>query len=254
MNKTQISLIIFIIIVFTVVAFYTGKSYQSFYKIETVKTEEKKDDVNMFVYSVSDKNGNEYSKVNIDYPQVKGASKEFNDSIKNYIESELKTFKQNAEENWKARRATAMPGESIPEYPSENEKFEFTATWNMPVFNNDGVSILTTIYQFSGGAHGSTNLKSFNFDFNKNKVIELSDLFKPDEDYLKKVSDYCISDLTERFVKNNITDLDSVREGAGPDIKNFDTFTFNKNTITFYFKQYSIGPYSMGIQSVEMYK
>jgi hypothetical protein len=41
-----------------------------------------------------------------------------------------------------------------------------------------------------------------------------------------------------------------ISDGTAPDADNFGTFTFTPNTITIYFQQYQVGPYSIGMPTV----
>ena len=57
--------------------------------------------------------------------------------------------------------------------------------------NNDkGVlSIVLINYSFAGGAHGNTIAKALNFDIETGHVYTLPELFKPNSNYVKKISD-----------------------------------------------------------------
>ena len=48
---------------------------------------------------------------------------------------------------------------------------------------NNILSIPLTMYEFTGGAHGLTNIKSFNYDLATGKELKLEDLFKFSDKY-----------------------------------------------------------------------
>ncbi len=249
MNKyLKISLTVFSIGILFLFAIYCGQKLRN-NSIFGTKTGN-----NVSIHNITKAENTNYAKISIEYPEIKGVDSEINNSIKGFVESELASFNSNAEENWKARIETSLPGEKIAEFPAEGEKFEFITSWEMPQLSSDYISIVLSIYQFSGGAHGSTELKSFNIDIKNNKFITLAELFDGKKDYLNMISDNAISDLKDRLVDTGLSDLATVSEGAAPLESNFEIFTFNKNKITFYLKQYQVGPYSIGIQEVEMYR
>lgn len=247
MKKVQILSISLVVVALVIAATYYAHSA---YVCNTEKIEAP---IGVSISTISKIESTRYAKINIEYPKILGVNEKINTKISDYVNISLDEFNKNAEENWKARVATSIPSDNISEFPSDNEKFEFIAEWELSQLNNDKVSLLLTIYQFSGGAHGSTIQKSFNYDINNQKELTLKDLFNDDVNYLNKVSAYSIANLKEQFVGNEMANEDSIKEGAGPKIENFEIFTVNRNKLTFYFPQYSIGPYALGIKTVEMY-
>lgn len=256
MNKKQIWVIVIIAVAMVSIVVYLKMAkiecnIKSDNSLNNVETSLEKDIVS--VSSIVDKQTTKYAKINISYPKFEGTTSSFNKSIADFVNKSLVEFNSNAEENWKARVATRLPGENITEFPSEDEKFEFVSEWSLAQISNDTVSVLITTYQFSGGAHGSTVMKSYNYDVKNQKEITLSSLFKNEPNYLKRISDYSISNLKDQLSGNEMSNSESIEEGAGPQMENFEIFTISRNKITFYFSQYSIGPYALGIKTVDMY-
>lgn len=209
---------------------------------------------NIFVYNVLNNNSTQYAKTEVNYPQVKGASVEFNKSIADFVNAAVDGHNKNSEENWKARVETAMPGDNISAVPNDNEKFTISGGWKLAQLNDNYVSLLVTYYDFSGGAHGQSIVKSFNYDFKNNKIMTLQDLYPNDPEYLQKVSKSVIDTLTERYVKPGYTSKEQVDDGAGPVASNFEAFTFeNSNLISIYFQDYQVGPHAMGMPVVDVY-
>jgi putative hemolysin len=116
--------------------------------------------------------------------------------------------------------------------------------------NNDFVSIRFEISEYIGGAHPNSYSKSFNYDLKNNKIIGLSDIFDSNKDYLNVISNKTIQYLLKVNNENGLTDEESIKQGAGPKIDNFKTFTFNKNTIVFYFDPNAVAVYVAGRQDV----
>ncbi|MCK9445398.1 DUF333 domain-containing protein [bacterium] len=116
--------------------------------------------------------------------------------------------------------------------------------------NNDFVSIRFEISEYTGGAHPMTYSKSFNYDLKQNKIINLSDILDSSKNYLNSISEKSIQYLLKINIEKGVTDEDWTKEGAGPKEENFQTFTFDKNNIVFYFDPYQVAAYVAGRQEV----
>ena len=64
------------------------------------------------------------------------------------------------------------------------------------------------------------------------------------------ISDKTIQYLLKLNSENEFSDEEWIKEGAGPKAENYKTFTFNKNTIVFYFDPYVVAAYVAGRQDV----
>lgn len=205
--------------------------------------------------AIKDTEGTPYATVSVEYPLFDADNIVLNNAIKIYIKNTLAEFKKNSEENWKARVATADKEQAIHEFPDENEKMEIVIKWKSAHMDTTNISILFEVYQFSGGAHGSTVLKSFNFDVKNHKLMTIADLYPGDPNYLEEVSRQAISLLGEMYMHSSTeTTEEDIKRGAGEDPKNFDTFTFTEDSITLYFQQYQVGPYVLGTPSITIPK
>ncbi len=205
------------------------------------------------VYAVSDIQEMTYGKYQISYPVLEAEYSNFNTAIRTFIEEQKNAFLSQAEENWKARYATRSLEDSIPEKPSSEEKFPFFVTWSQEQLNDRYVSIALEVYAFSGGAHGSTIIKTFNYDVKNRKFISLSDLYAGTPGYLSIVSDAAIAQLRQQQGDTGIDGFSGMlADGASPKPENFEAFTFSDELITIYFQQYQVGPYALGIPKVTL--
>jgi putative hemolysin len=116
--------------------------------------------------------------------------------------------------------------------------------------NSEFVSIRFEVSEYTGGAHPNTYSKSFNYDFKNNKIINLSDIFDVNKDYLNNLSNKTIQYLLKTNNESGLSDEETIRAGAGPKEENFKTFTFSKNTIVFYFNPNQVAVYVAGRQDV----
>lgn len=258
MNKKYYILIgipLAVIIVLYLVNILTRQQLTSEIKNPTNTESTKVDDLPL-LKNVEDYHESDYAKFFVEYPQFINSGDSLNGEIEAYIKNAIADFNANAEENWKARYDTRGPNENITEKPSGDEKFTFSAEWSVAQLNKDYISFFIKTYQYSGGAHGISEVKTFNYDVKNKKLLNLADLFPNDQNYLTKVSDYTRMQLSEQFTSNPGEPAAGVNsmiiEGTAPIAKNFEAFTFKQGKITFYFQDYQVGPHAMGMPTVEM--
>jgi hypothetical protein len=206
----------------------------------------------------------QYAVFDVKYPQFKNVSTEFNEQIANLVDKGIENHTVDSEENWKARYDTRQPGEDITEFPTNDQKFQFSMSWKPIQLGNNFISTLITFDGYTGGAHGYQNMVSYNYDVVGKKDVTLADLFPSDTNYLKTVSEFSRKDLTAQFrEKLNVKTEDDKKElailiesmmnpGTEPTPENFSVFTFTPDYTTLYFTQYQVAPYAMGEFTVEM--
>jgi len=187
--------------------------------------------------------------IDITYPQISG-QENYNNIVKNLVDSKLTEFKQLSMENDAAVKE--IDPKTYAEYP---RSYYFSIGYDKGQADNDLISTVFTISSFTGGAHPSTYSVAINYDFKNQKEISLADIYSKQENYLQTISDYCIADLTKQIVANageEYTDKDWINTGAGPATENFSIFLINKDNITFYFPQYQVAAYAYGDFKVVM--
>jgi len=183
----------------------------------------------------------------VTYPAISELD-EFNKKAEDIIQTELSEFKKNALAN------DAAVKENDPEgYVKYPRTYDLQITYAKGQVDENIVSVVFDISNFTGGAHGSNYSIALNYDVKNNKEIALADMFPNTPDYLKKVSDYCIKDLTQQYRQrfNNAGD-DWIKEGAGPKAENFQIFMIQKDRLIFYFPQYQVAAYAAGPFQVTM--
>lgn len=116
-------------------------------------------------------------------------------------------------------------------------KTEITATYDLKTNERGILSLALSNYAFWGGAHGVTILKSLTFDVETGKSYELKDLFKPDSDYVKKISDICRIQIKER-------DIPIINEFHG--IRPDQDYYIADKCLVVYFQQAELTPYAYG--------
>lgn len=185
--------------------------------------------------SVKSKDENKEAKysVEIAYPQIRNAKgtaeKDFNNYIKDIIDSEIKSFNE------------YLPVESV----SPDMNYELYINYSEFINTDNVISVLISVYTYTGGAHGLTILTSVNYDMNRNKPLQLRDLLEGN--YLKEISDFCIKYILK---DDEFADEEWVKNGAAPDEQNYKTFAITKNGLKIFFQQYQVLPYAAGSPEV----
>ena len=185
--------------------------------------------------------------IDIAYPFI-GSLVDFNQKIQTIINKEIDEFKANSLANDKTVQETDPQG--YANYPRE---YDLKMTYTKGEVDQNTVSVIFAVSNFTGGAHGANYFIPFNYDVKNSKEIALADLFPNQTNYLQKISDYCTKDLNQQIA----TRLGSaegtwVKDGANPKAENFSSFLINKDTIVFYFPQYQVAPYAAGDFKVTM--
>lgn len=166
------------------------------------------------------------------YPQVSIASnqsleRKINNDFANYSKKSYRAYKDNLEAGKKYGYE--------PQYQSD-----FDVKYN----KNAKLSILTSDYIFTGGAHGNTVVQSFNYDLVKKKRVKLNEILT-DQQKFAEVTDYVYQYAKAR---PNIFYPDLKKEDVKID-KN-TAFFFIDEGIALVFQQYDIGPYVSGNQVI----
>lgn len=171
-------------------------------------------------------------KVELKYPQVSEMNNQtFEEKINGIFEQYIKHSYKEMRNN-----------------ENEAEQYDFHAEYqtDFQVKYNQAslLSILTSNYIFSGGAHGNTVVQSFNFDEKAKKRVYLTDILN-NEEKIEAVRDYVWEYAIAR------------PDVFYPDLKREDipltqdtAFYFGSDGITLVFQQYEIAPYVSGNQEI----
>ncbi|GAB6138048.1 DUF3298 and DUF4163 domain-containing protein [Halanaerobaculum tunisiense] len=119
----------------------------------------------------------------------------------------------------------------------ENPQTVIDATYQIKNNQNRVLSLSLINYAYAGGAHGLTIVKSLNFDLDTGESYQLSELFKVDSNYKKRLSELIAQDIIERDIPT-LDEFTGVREDQ-------DYYIADK-TLVVYFQLYEITPYAYG--------
>jgi hypothetical protein len=170
--------------------------------------------------------------ISIVYPTT--GEKYIDDEIYNFAEKQLNDFKN------------LFTDYGAPINP--NYKNTLDITYVSSIYNNRVLSFKFDIASYTGGAHGNHAAESFSFDLTNKTKLSLSDLFKPNADYLQKISAITIDQLSKR----GVSDSQWIAEGAGPIVDNYKVFTVSNDSINFFFPPYQVASFAAGEQVIEI--
>lgn len=184
--------------------------------------------------------------VKISYPQFPSLDREYNNSIKNSVESRLSLFRQALKENNQARLDTASPGEK----ETDMGAYAFYASWTPAEMNTDHISFIIRFDSYVGGANSGQEIQTFNYDISRSSEITLDQLFANVPNYLDKLSMRGRKELSSSLEQASPGyDPDqNMNEGTMPLKENFSNFTVKDGIMTFYFTKYSVAPGAFGEQ------
>ena len=98
-----------------------------------------------------------------------------------------------------------------------------------------------------GAAHSVQYSFVINYDFRSNRMVKLSDMFRPGSKYLDAVSEYCIEELSRREDGEHLS-----KNELAPRVRNFESWNLTPNGIRFNFDACKLLGCAAGKQTVEI--
>jgi hypothetical protein len=155
----------------------------------------------------------------------------FNQAVEKRVASSVREFKGTA---------TAAPPEGAEKPKSESPPYSLEISYKVTAADKDFISVLFYFSGYAGGAHGYLNTESFNYDLNRNAPVSLADLFNPNSNYLKVISDYSIKELKK------LETAGWPESGAEPKIENFHSWNVTPVGLQITYDAYQVGSYADG--------
>ncbi|MFA5936054.1 MAG: DUF3298 and DUF4163 domain-containing protein [Patescibacteria group bacterium] len=113
-------------------------------------------------------------------------------------------------------------------------------------------SIVMEGSEYTGGAHPNAFYDTVVFDLSTKKEVMFKDLFTSPEEGLVFVSDYAITELTERNTQAEFTDDEWMQSGAGPKEDNYTTWYLTEKELVIIFTPYQVAAYAAGPSEVRI--
>jgi len=129
--------------------------------------------------------------------------------------------------------------------PLSNLASQLTSSYEVSCYTEEVISIRYSVFHYgAGAAHGQHMTETTNVQLGPMIPLHLADLFRPKTKYLRTISEYCISRLTEQ--KSLAEPSDWILRGAGADLKNFSKFNITTLGLLVTFDEYQVDCYAAG--------
>lgn len=134
-----------------------------------------------------------------------------------------------------------------PEDPMYELGWQKEIDYSIKYYSESLVSLLETVSEYTGGAHGNLTYRSFNYRMVQGKpvAVTLSDLFVPQENSMAVLSENCLQQLRKKGASEVVGG--KIRQLKPEDLS---AFTLNPAGITIYFAPYSVASYAAGTFTV----
>lgn len=177
-------------------------------------------------------------------PQVSAQSdqekiQKINQLIEETMNKSLDEFKKNVVE---------LANTSTPGLP----RSAFTLDYTISAFNAKVVSFELHISEYiTGAAHPNNFARGFTYDLIHDRQIKtLSDLFRPDAEFLSVLSAISRTDLKEQFKTMGENMDDQIHKGTEAKPENFENFVLSVYGIRILFNPDQVAPYAVGMRKV----
>ncbi len=204
--------------------------------------------VEILARRIADSNKKLKYEIEAQYPQLTGSGspnyEKFNQMVRGLITGKVSEFKKDME----PEEGDDAGADSLPADMGSSLDIGYT----LSLAQDDLISLDFGVGSYyRGAAHPNSYSETVNFDLKNGRPLKLADLFNPGSKYLQSISAYAIQDLKKQSQKvEGMLDDDWIQRGAGPDAKNFESWTISKKGLGINFDAYQVGPYAAGPQQV----
>lgn len=181
--------------------------------------------------------GNGEPSVHLNYPVFKNP--EVNQKILDFVREMASDFKADIEI------------ENGEEKPASYDMWEMNGSYALEYARPDIVTVIFTIFNYSGGAHGMLLINCMNFNLKTGKEINFDNFFG---DPAKAID--VLSELSSVRLKKELgdeADDEMIAAGTAPEKNNFGNLILQHDGLTVQFQPYQVGPWSIGPQTVKFY-
>ncbi|MBI2641491.1 DUF3298 domain-containing protein [Candidatus Roizmanbacteria bacterium] len=182
--------------------------------------------------------------MNVKYPQVDGVTEnrtesELNEAVKSVVLKIVESFKSSTSQN-------------VDSVFGPEAKSELMIDYEVGRATSRVVSIQFKVLEnYPGMAHPNNYNVVFNYDVSTQSNIALSQLFKPESNYLQTLSDMAKKDLLTQQKENPDASL-FVDEGASPKEGNLQLFILSKDALVLLFNPATVAPDYFGTMNVSI--
>ena len=180
--------------------------------------------------------------LDVSFPKIVGMSDEAvgnrtNQDIKDYVLEFIENFKEGTGE-------MELFGEM---------KHGFYSDYAVLLLADTLLSIkFTNSEYFSGAAHPNSLTQVFNYDITGGELIEVSDFFKSESNYLEAISEFAENELLEKFKDENELLREMIKSGTAAEAENYRNVGISEDGLIIIFDPYRVAPYALGPQEVKI--
>lgn len=180
-------------------------------------------------------------------PQIKGINDE---AVEKDINDRLQKFSTDQQAQFQKDIA------NIVLIPGEESKSGLTIDYDVVTVTPSLISMTLEVSPYmAGAAHPNHVSFPFNYDLETKQKIEFKDLFNTNGKYLERLSELSIEQLILESKKKGTyyaAKEQTIKQGAGPKLENFRTFTIANGNLVLTFDPYQVGPYAEGNQTITL--
>jgi Deacetylase PdaC/Protein of unknown function (DUF3298) len=180
-------------------------------------------------------------KIDVTYPQIEGTKHPRILSLNNKIRRLV------AEQYRWLLNSTEPLTHSLYKNPDVNNSVDLS--YEISTATDELLSIYFEVYSYGvGAAHSVQHSFTVNYDFRSDRLLELVDIFKPNENHLKFISQYCIDDLAKRHGADKFLSKDDL----APKAKNYQSWDITKEGVRVHFDACTVFACAEGKQIVDI--
>ena len=124
--------------------------------------------------------------------------------------------------------------------------YEAIQTFNITYNEDCLLSLYMEYYEYTGGAHGSTERTSQTWNMNNGRILPLSAFFRRNFNYTEHLKKIINKQIAEQTADGTGAYFDNYRELVDKTF-NPESYYLTPEALAIYFQQYDIAPYSSGI-------
>lgn len=155
----------------------------------------------------------------------------FNNEMALLTQEEIASFRDNV------AQITPLPGSAGSFYDQQYKVLS-------PPGNLLSLKFQIMIY-IQGAAHPGTHMRTITYDLEAGTDVRLPQLFLPGSDYLEKIANYCIAQLSTRDIG-----FEASSSGAQPLPENYGNWNITPDGLLITFDEYQVAAYAAGPQEV----
>ncbi len=181
----------------------------------------------------------------IQYPQINSSNYELGKNVFNQYNKEkaIQLEKQITNELFKEAK-------ELYDYNSSHGYpimvYEILLTYSITYNKGFIISLYSDLYEFVGGAHGTTLRNSQNWDLHTGVQLPLAYFYPNNSYYIIDILKEINSQIKEQIENGSNQYFDNYCELVLETFK-LDNYYLTKNALAIFFQQYDIAPYSSGI-------